>query len=120
MSSLAAGGDRAILTLAAQAAEEKPLWEVGAGVAAFSFPAYRGSDETNNFLMPVPLFSYHGDFFKADRHGIRAAFLDSDKLDLTFSMALSPPAACSPREETLPESFSIYPRPVKPMGPRQR
>ena len=83
----------ASLSMAAQAAEEKPLWEVGAGVAAFSFPAYRGSDETNNFLMPVPLFSYHGDFFKADRHGIRAAFLDSDKLDLTFSMALSPPAA---------------------------
>ena len=62
----------ASLSMAAQAAEEKPLWEVGAGVAAFSFPAYRGSDETNNFLMPVPLFSYHGDFFKADRHGIRA------------------------------------------------
>ena len=83
----------ASLSMAAQPAEEKPLWEVGAGVAAFSFPAYRGSDETNNFLMPVPLFSYHGDFFKADRHGIRAAVLDSDKLDLTFSMALSPPAA---------------------------
>ena len=80
-------------TLAAQAAEEKPLWEVGAGVAAFSFPAYRGSDETNNFLMPVPLFTYHGDFFKADRHGIRASFFDSDRLDLTFSLALSPPAA---------------------------
>lgn len=81
------------LTLTAQAAEEKPLWEVGAGVAAFSFPAYRGSDETNNFLMPVPLFSYHGDFFKADRHGIRASFFDSDRLDLTVSLALSPPAA---------------------------
>ena len=83
----------ASLSMAAQAAEEKPLWEVGAGVAAFSFPAYRGSDETNNFLMPVPLFSYHGDFFKAHRHGIRASFFDSDKLDLTFSMALSPPTA---------------------------
>jgi len=81
------------LTLTAQAVEEKPLWEVGAGVAAFSFPAYRGSDETNNFLMPVPLFSYHGDFFKADRHGIRASFFDSDRLDLTVSLALSPPAA---------------------------
>lgn len=81
------------LTLTAQAAEEKPLWEVGAGVAAFSFPAYRGSDETNNFLMPVPLFSYHGNFFKADRHGIRASFFDSDRLDLTVSLALSPPAA---------------------------
>ncbi|MFZ2267620.1 MAG: MipA/OmpV family protein [Azonexus sp.] len=74
-------------------AEERPLWEVGAGVAAFSFPAYRGSDHTNNFLMPVPHFSYNGDFFKADRQGIRGSFFDSDRLDLTVSMALSAPAS---------------------------
>lgn len=76
----------------AVAAEEKPLWELGAGVAAFSFPSYRGSDETNNFLMPVPHFTYHGDFFKADRQGIRGSFLDTDRLELTVSMALLPPA----------------------------
>ena len=74
------------------AAEEKPLWEIGAGVATFSFPSYRGSDETNNFLMPVPHFTYHGDFFKADRQGIRGSFLDTDRLELTVSMALLPPA----------------------------
>ncbi len=79
----------------AQASEEKPLWEFGAGVAAFSFPAYRGSDQTNNFLMPVPLFTYHGEFLKADRHGIRGSFFDSDWLDLTVSLALSPPANSS-------------------------
>jgi outer membrane scaffolding protein for murein synthesis (MipA/OmpV family) len=45
--------------------------------------------------MPVPMFSYHGDFFKADRHGIRASFFDSDFIDLTVSMALSPPASSS-------------------------
>ncbi|MBP9654779.1 MAG: MipA/OmpV family protein, partial [Rhodocyclaceae bacterium] len=50
----------------AQAADDKPLWEIGAGVAAFSFPSYRGSDQTNNFLLPVPHFTYHGDFLKAD------------------------------------------------------
>ena len=76
-----------------QAEQEKPLWEVGLGVAALSFPAYRGSDQTNNFLMPVPLFSYHGDFFKADRHGIRGSLFDSDRLDLTMSLAISPPAS---------------------------
>ena len=81
-----------LLAGSVQAAEEKPLWEIGAGVAAFSFPSYRGSDQTNNFLMPVPLFSYHGDFFKADRHGIRGSFFDSDRVDLTVSLALSPPA----------------------------
>ena len=83
------------LTLATSAAqaEEKPLWEVGVGVAALSFPSYRGSDQTNNFMAPVPLFTYHGDFFKADRRGIRASFFDSDFVDLTISMAISPPAS---------------------------
>lgn len=75
------------------AAEDQPLWEVGAGVAAFSFPSYRGSDQTNNFLMPVPHFTYHGDFLKADRQGIRGSFFDSDRLDLTVSLALAPPAS---------------------------
>ena len=80
------------LMAAAQAAEDKPLWELGAGVAAFSFPSYRGSDQSNNFLMPVPHFTYHGQFLKADRHGVRGRFFDSDRLDLTVSAALSPPA----------------------------
>ena len=85
----------AVLGLAgtAQAAEDKPLWELGAGVAAFSFPSYRGSDQTNNFLMPVPHFTYHGDFLKADRHGVRGQIFDTDRLDLTVSAALSPPAS---------------------------
>lgn len=73
------------------AAEDKPLWEVGAGVAAFSFPAYRGSDKVHNFLMPVPYFTYHGDFLKADRHGIRGSLFDSDRVDLTLSFSASPP-----------------------------
>jgi outer membrane protein len=81
------------LTTSAAQADEKPLWEVGVGVAALSFPSYRGSDQTNNFMAPVPLFTYHGDFFKADRRGIRASFFDSDFVDLTISMAISPPAS---------------------------
>jgi len=91
-SSLATLGALMLAAGALQAAEEKPLWEVGAGVAAFSFPSYRGSNQTNNFLMPVPHFTYHGDFLKADRHGIRGSFFDSDRVDLTVSLALSPPA----------------------------
>lgn len=82
-----------VATSAVQAAEERPLWEIGAGVAALSFPAYRGSDQSNNFLMPVPHFSYNGEFLKADRQGIRGSFFDSDRLDLTVSMALSAPAS---------------------------
>ena len=83
----------ACCSLTVLAAEEKPLWEIGAGVAAFSFPSYRGSDQTNNFILPVPHFTYHGDFFKADRHGVRGSLFDSDRVDLTLSLALSPPGS---------------------------
>lgn len=86
----------AVLALAAaspvaRAGEEKPLWEVGAGIGAFSLPAYRGAGQNAGFVLPVPYFTYHGDFFKADRHGIRGSFFDSDRLDLTVSLFLSPP-----------------------------
>jgi outer membrane scaffolding protein for murein synthesis (MipA/OmpV family) len=72
-------------------AEEKPLWEAGIGVGAMSFPAYRGSDKRHNFLLPVPYFVYHGDFLKADRHGIRGSLFDSELVDLTLSFSASPP-----------------------------
>lgn len=81
----------ALVPLTAGAAGEKPLWEIGAGMAALSFPAYRGSDKRHDFVMPVPYFVYHGDFLKADRHGIRGSLFDSDRVDLTLSFSASPP-----------------------------
>ena len=76
----------------AMAEKTVPLWELGAGVAAFSFPAYRGSDETKQFVLPVPYFVYRGKFLKADRDGLRARLFSSDRVNLTVSAALSPPA----------------------------
>lgn len=78
---------------AALASEEKPLWEAGVGVATVSFPAYRGSDQRHNFLLPSPYFVYRGEFLKADRDGVRAELFDSDLAELTVSVALSPPAS---------------------------
>ncbi len=73
-------------------AEELPLWEAGAGVAGLSFPAYRGSDQSRQFLMPVPYFVYRGEFLKADRDGVRGQIFKTEHLDMTVSAALSPPA----------------------------
>jgi outer membrane scaffolding protein for murein synthesis (MipA/OmpV family) len=78
---------------AAHAAEEKPLWEAGLGVATVSFPAYRGSDQRSQFVLPSPYFIYRGEFLKADREGMRAELFESDQLELTVSGALSPPAS---------------------------
>jgi outer membrane scaffolding protein for murein synthesis (MipA/OmpV family) len=73
--------------------QEKPLWEIGVGVAALSFPAYRGSENRYNFLMPTPYFVYHGEFLKADRHGLRGSLFDSDRAELTLSLSASPPTS---------------------------
>ncbi|HET6720014.1 MAG TPA: MipA/OmpV family protein, partial [Rhodocyclaceae bacterium] len=40
--------------LAARAAEDLPLWELGVGLGGLSFPVYRGSDQRRDFLLPVP------------------------------------------------------------------
>ncbi len=86
----------AVLALApimVAAGEEKPKWEVGVGVAGLSFPAYRGSENRRNFLMPTPYFVYHGDFLKSDRYGVRGELFDSDRVDLTLSLSVSPPTS---------------------------
>ena len=35
-------------------AQEKPLWELGMGVAAGSFPAYRGAAAQYQYMAPLP------------------------------------------------------------------
>lgn len=83
----------ASLSVSVSAAEEKPLWEAGVGLAVLSFPAYRGSDQSQTFALPSPYFVYRGEYFKADRDGVRAEVFDSDRAELTVSLALSPPAS---------------------------
>jgi outer membrane scaffolding protein for murein synthesis (MipA/OmpV family) len=71
-------------------AEERPLWELGAGLFPSSFPAYRGSESRKNYLLPFPYLVYRGDIFKVDRRGARALLFDSDrlKLNLSFNAAI--------------------------------
>jgi outer membrane protein len=72
-------------------AAEKPLWELGIGMSALSFPDYRGSDETHLYALPFPYIVYRGDFLKADRHGIRGTLFDNDRIELNVSVAASLP-----------------------------
>ena len=72
-------------------AAEKPLWEFGLGVGAVSFPDYRGSDRQRLHPVPIPYLVYRGDFFKADRDGVRGVFFDSDRVELNVSLAASVP-----------------------------
>lgn len=80
---------------AAAGAEELPLWEGGLGVAVIDFPDYRGADERNTWVLPVPYFVYRGELLKADREGLRGTFFKSDRLDLHMSLNGSVPVDSS-------------------------
>jgi outer membrane scaffolding protein for murein synthesis (MipA/OmpV family) len=81
----------ALLACVCAVADEKPRWEVGGGIGALSVPAYRGSDEVHNLMVPVPYFVYRGEFLKADRDGIRGSLFESEYIDLVLSLSASAP-----------------------------
>lgn len=67
-------------------AGEVPLWEVGFGLAGLSTPDYRGSDERQGYLLPLPYVAYHGDLVKIDRRGISSRLFASEDMTLDFSL----------------------------------
>ncbi len=74
-------------------ADDKPLWEVGIGAAGLVFPAYRGSEEYRNFVLPMPYLVYRGQWIKSDKDGVRGVFFDSDRAEINLSLAASPPVS---------------------------
>ena len=72
-------------------AGEFPLWEAGAGIAVIDFPDYRGSDERQTYVLPIPYFIYRGEILKADRDGLRGQFFRNDRLDMHLSLNGSVP-----------------------------
>jgi MipA family protein len=72
-------------------AEQLPLWEVGIGVAGLSFPDYRGSNERQNRLLPLPYFVYRGEFLKADRNSVRGLFFKNERVEVNVSLNGSVP-----------------------------
>jgi outer membrane protein len=67
--------------------EEKPLWELGAGVAALQMPDYRGSDHNRRYLLPYPYFVYRGDVLRVERERISGRIFETDRvlLDISFN-----------------------------------
>jgi outer membrane protein len=71
--------------------QELPLWEAGIGVFPATFPSFRGSDNQEYYLLPLPYLVYRGDILKVDREGIRAELFESDRVHLNISMNGSVP-----------------------------
>jgi len=85
-----------LLSSAADAQTEiKPLWEIGAGVAAINFPIYRGANERRAYLLPVPYIAYNGEVIQVNRERVRGLIFRKDKVEMDISMNGSVPAKSS-------------------------
>jgi outer membrane protein len=77
------------------AGEEKPLWELGAGLALLQLPDYRGSDRNRIYLLPYPYFIYRGDILKVDRERVSGRIFKTDAVLLDISFFGHPPVKSS-------------------------
>lgn len=70
---------------------QRPLWELGLGVAGLRLPDYLGSDQSRYYVLPLPYVVYRGTWLKADRDGARALLFNSQRIKLDVSVAASTP-----------------------------
>jgi outer membrane scaffolding protein for murein synthesis (MipA/OmpV family) len=75
----------------ASRADQLPLWEAGAGLAAIDFPDYRGSDQRHRYVLPIPYVVYRGERLKIDRQKVRGLLFSSDIAELDVSVNGSVP-----------------------------
>lgn len=81
-----------MVALHAVDADEYPRWELGFGMAGLSIADYRGSNQRRQYLLPLPYVIYRGDWLAIDREGVHSHLFTSDRVDLTFSLGVGPPA----------------------------
>jgi outer membrane protein len=79
-------------------AVDLPRWEAGFGVGGLWLPDYRGSDESRGYILPIPYFIYRGDILKADREGVRAQFIDTDRVRFEVAVNASQPVRSNTNE----------------------
>jgi outer membrane scaffolding protein for murein synthesis (MipA/OmpV family) len=70
-----------------------PLWEVGLIAGALSTPAYPASNQRNQRALVLPFFVYRGEVLRADRNGLGARLLHTDRVEFDVGFAASLPAS---------------------------
>jgi len=78
--------------LAPTPAPDLPLWEIGLFGGAASTPAYPGADDRSTRAIALPLLIYRGKVIRADRSGIGARLINTERVELDLGFALSLPA----------------------------
>lgn len=97
-------------TAIAQAEEPESRIEAGVGLAAYTYPDWRGADHRNSTLLPLPYFIYRGERVRLARDGLKIRLLDSDRvsLNLAAAFALAGDAADNPAREGMRELLSTF------------
>ncbi len=75
--------------------EDKPLWELGAGLLLLQTPDYRGSDVNRRHLFLYPYAVYRGDILRVERERISGRIFETDRLLLDISLNGSVPVNSS-------------------------
>jgi outer membrane protein len=68
-------------------AQQRPLWELGLGLAGLHLPYYRGSNQERGYLLPFPYIIYRGDFFQVDEDGLQGLLYRSPDVVVDLSLA---------------------------------
>lgn len=79
------------IACSAQAASQAPLWEAGIGIAGVTLPDYRGAEQQQNLLLPIPYFVYRGEHLKIDRQAVRNLLYETEHSQIDISIAGAPP-----------------------------
>lgn len=69
-------------------------WDLGLGVAGFSYYLYPGAANTNSFLLPAPYFTYRSPEFEIDR-GIKSFIYNSETIVIDISADFNLPVKSS-------------------------
>lgn len=72
-------------------AQQRPLWELGIGVAGLQLPYYRGSDSERGYLLPFPYIIYRGELLNINEEGIQGLLYSSEEVVLDLSLAAGVP-----------------------------
>jgi MipA family protein len=70
----------------ADAAETRPLWELGLGPGVVHFSDYPGALSRRTYLLPFPYVRYRGKFLRSDREGVRGVVLEQPRVSLNISL----------------------------------
>ncbi len=67
-------------------AHAPPRWELGAGIATASFPAYRGANRQVTHVVPLPYAVWRSERLRVDREGARGLLFDSERFEINVSL----------------------------------